>query len=366
MDKILIVEDDEIVRENLFELLSNEGYECTMAIDGLEATQIIKGYLPDLILCDLMMPRIDGFEFFELFQSLNNNTFIPFIFLTAKTDPHSVQHAMGKGADDFIFKPFKAQELLERIESRLKKKRSINKNFDQLKINVSMYVPHELKTPLISILGYTELLLSDYESYSNSDIKEMLSSIQHSGLRLKNRIEKFVTYLELKLASENPSKSKVEYIDPSEHNCKDQLEECFECRKRISDIEIQFDKGKIELSQVEFQSMMLELVENACKFSDIGTKILVSGKSHEEKYEITVSNIGPKLDSSVLESFYQENKSYYQQNGNGIGLAIVKMIAKKNRGNIIISNDEMVSIRIILHNNVHKNKEIKRLQHCSV
>ncbi|MCP5063349.1 MAG: response regulator [Ignavibacteriae bacterium] len=199
MDTILVVEDEINVRENVVELLTNEGFNCIEAEDGLSGTKIIKQELPDLILCDLMMPKIDGFEFYQIVRSMTNEQFIPFIFLTARTDKESLQYAMGLGADDFITKPFKADELLERINIRLLKKKSVEQNFDQLKMNISLYVPHELNTPLVSILGYTELLLLDFEEFSDIEKKELISTVHQSGLRLENRIAKFMNFSELKL-----------------------------------------------------------------------------------------------------------------------------------------------------------------------
>ena len=347
MDTILIVEDEINVRENLVELLTNEGFNCIEAEDGLSGTKIIKSELPDLILCDLMMPKIDGFEFYQIVKSMTHEQFLPFIFLTARTDEESIQYAMGMGADDYITKPFKADELLERIKSRLWKKKSIEQNFDQLKMNISLYVPHELRTPLISILGYTELMLSDFDNFSDAEKKDMLGSIQHSGLRLDNRIEKFMKFSELKLATfEKKELQKDEHINPAKCNYLEKLEKSSECSHRLSDISFKFDDADLLISARDFEAMMLELLENSCKFSTITSQIEVSGVVLKDSYEITVKNEGTEIDSSVLESFYQKDKNYNQQNGNGLGLSIVKMILKKYNAHIKIFADEAINIKV--------------------
>jgi two-component system, sensor histidine kinase and response regulator len=347
LDKILIIEDEKDARENIVELLTNEGYTCIEAEDGMSGTEVIKNELPDLILCDLMMPRIDGFEFFQIVKSMNLDKFIPFIFLTARTDDDSIQYGMGMGADDFITKPFKADALLQRIKSRLIKKRSIEHKFDQLKLNLSLYVPHELRTPLISILGYSEFLLNEFDSFTDIEKKEMIHSIYHSGLRFHDRIEKFVNFSELQLEdSEKSILQKSDYINPAESNFNTKLGKCFECRDRISDMSMNFEDASLMILRRDFEVMLMELFENACKFSPVGSQIEVVGLTINDSYQITVKNEGPELDSTVLESFHQKNKNYNQQNGNGIGLAIVEMITKKYNSKLKIYTDDAVYVKV--------------------
>ncbi len=347
MYKILVVEDEYNVRQNIIELLTSEGYTCLEAEDGLAGVKIIKSELPDLILCDLMMPKIDGFEFYQILKSMYPEDFLPIIFLTARTDEESLQYAMSMGADDFLTKPFKADALLERIKSRIRKKISVEQKLDRLKMNISLYVPHELNTPLISILGYTELMLNDFDNFSDVEKKDMLNSIHHSGLRFHKRIEKFINFSELKLETHKKKElHKEEYINPSADIWEKKLDKCFECSKRISDISFKFDDVKLLFSQRDYEVMMMELLENACKFSEIGSKIEVNGSILKDRYEITVKNEGTEIDSSVFESFCRKDENYNQQNGNGLGLSIAKMIATKYGANLKIYADDAIYLKI--------------------
>ena len=122
MKKILVIEDNYEVRDNICEILELSGYEALSAENGKEGVRLATSDVPDLILCDVMMPELDGFGVLKI---LNNNPItldIPFIFLTARAEKSDFRKGMGLGADDYITKPFDDTELLEAIDMRLKKK----------------------------------------------------------------------------------------------------------------------------------------------------------------------------------------------------------------------------------------------------
>lgn len=118
---ILIIEDNQDIRENTAELLTLAGYQVFTASDGIEGVRLAKTGLPDIVICDIMMPHLDGFGVLQVFASLPALARIPFIFLTAKSDRADMRKGMEMGADDYLTKPFQEVELLRAIESRLKK-----------------------------------------------------------------------------------------------------------------------------------------------------------------------------------------------------------------------------------------------------
>ncbi|NDV63534.1 response regulator transcription factor [Puniceicoccales bacterium CK1056] len=121
MSKILILEDDETVRLPLIDLLEAENYTVVSAPDGKQGIEMAKKEKPDLIVSDIMMPEIDGHGVFEALQKDPITAVIPFIFLTAKTDPSDIREGLGLGADDYITKPFEQEDLLDSIQTRLNK-----------------------------------------------------------------------------------------------------------------------------------------------------------------------------------------------------------------------------------------------------
>jgi CRP/FNR family cyclic AMP-dependent transcriptional regulator len=121
MKKILIIEDNKDVRENTEEILQLSGYDVTVAENGKKGVDAALVTIPDLIVCDIMMPELDGFGVLHLLNRNLKTAHIPFIFLTAKTERADIRKGMEMGADDFITKPFDDIELLNAIEARLKK-----------------------------------------------------------------------------------------------------------------------------------------------------------------------------------------------------------------------------------------------------
>lgn len=119
--KILIIEDNHDVRENLSELLSLSGYETQTAANGKLGVEAALAQTPDLILCDIMMPEMDGYAVLRILSKNEATASVPFIFLTAKTELTDVRRGMTLGADDYITKPFDDVELLDTIEVRLRK-----------------------------------------------------------------------------------------------------------------------------------------------------------------------------------------------------------------------------------------------------
>ncbi len=129
--KILIIEDNEDIRENLAEILELAGYETHTAENGKIGVEMAEKILPDLILCDVMMPVLDGFGVLNILHKKNQTADIPFIFLTAKSEKSDFRYGMNLGADDYITKPFETNELLQVVAMRLQKADKIltSKNF---------------------------------------------------------------------------------------------------------------------------------------------------------------------------------------------------------------------------------------------
>ncbi|MCL7752434.1 response regulator [Polaribacter sp. Z022] len=121
MKKILLIEDDEVLRENTTELLELSNYQVYNAENGKVGIKVAKEIIPDIIVCDIMMPELDGYGVLEALTNNDITKHIPFIFLSAKTERKDVRKGMDLGADDYITKPFTEDELISAIESRIAK-----------------------------------------------------------------------------------------------------------------------------------------------------------------------------------------------------------------------------------------------------
>lgn len=130
MKKILIIEDDVIMRENISELVALTGYEVETAENGKEGIEKVANFFPDLIVCDVMMPELDGYGVLYILSQKPETAAIPFIFLTAKSEKEDFRKGMELGADDYLFKPFESTELIRAIESRLKKMELLKEQYN--------------------------------------------------------------------------------------------------------------------------------------------------------------------------------------------------------------------------------------------
>ena len=130
MNKILLIEDNADVRENTAEILELSGYEVTVASDGKEGLEKLKDYKPNLIICDIMMPGLDGYGVLHIVSKNPSTAHIPFIFLTAKVEKADIRKGMNQGADDYLTKPFDDIELLGAVEARLKRTKQIQSEYD--------------------------------------------------------------------------------------------------------------------------------------------------------------------------------------------------------------------------------------------
>ena len=131
MQKILIIEDQPDVRENIEAILELEDYETLIAENGEMGIEMAENHHPDLILCDVMMPKLDGFGVVQALRQNPITSTIPLIFLTAKADRLSLRQGMDLGGDDYLTKPFTLDELINAVKSRLSKQTLIQKDVDQ-------------------------------------------------------------------------------------------------------------------------------------------------------------------------------------------------------------------------------------------
>ncbi len=130
MSKILLIEDNPEVRENTAEILELAGYEVLAAPNGKAGVELAQKETPDLIICDIMMPELDGYGVLHILSKKPETASIPFIFLTAKTEKSDIRKGMNLGADDYLTKPFDDTDLLNAIEARLRKNAILQKQYE--------------------------------------------------------------------------------------------------------------------------------------------------------------------------------------------------------------------------------------------
>ncbi|MEG3846806.1 response regulator [Microcoleus sp. herbarium19] len=348
MTKILVIEDEESIRENILELLEAEDFQGIGATNGKIGIKMAIDQIPDLILCDMMMPEVDGHGVLKALRSEPLTATIPFIFLTAKADKSDIRTGMELGADDYITKPCTPQELLKAIAIRLEKHKAISsksqKTLDELRTNISMSLPHELRTPLNAILGFSELMLSEYQVFEESDILDMLGQINTSGHRLYRLIQNFLLYAELEMAATNPELLKS--MRSSEFSCVKSLltqksQQQAKLVNRTDDLQLNLEDFSVAIDSVNLAKIVEELLDNAFKFSLPGTPVLLSTLVEDRTFILSVKDRGRGMTADQiarLEAYRQFDRKLYQQAGLGLGLAIVQRLAELHGGEFKIES----------------------------
>ena len=162
MARLLLIDDDTLLRSAFAEILGEAGHEIIEAPSGPAGIEAARQAKPDLVLCDVNMPGMDGYAVLEGLRADPRLASIPFLFLTGLAAEHHARAAMSLGADDYLTKPVSNQELIAAVEARLTRReanrRETNQRVDELQRSVAFLLPHELRTPLTVILGGSEML----------------------------------------------------------------------------------------------------------------------------------------------------------------------------------------------------------------
>jgi two-component system sensor histidine kinase/response regulator len=347
--RILVIEDELNIRENLQEMLEAKGYAIRTAPNGKQGVLEAIDFRPHLILCDVMMPKMDGFKVLEYVRktSIVQNT--PFIFLTARIDKSDIRLGMDLGADDYVTKPFTSKELLKAIESRLRRQQKVIGEYAKVKheLDTTVFATyyHEFNTPLHGIVGGLNLLLNARETFTEQQIQDLLLSILKSGLRLNHSLANLMLFEEIKRAEVYPELlsmfsnglTKGSWTNKVKNELATMAREIY---NRAADLQVELEQVDVQINAEYLQRLILELVDNAFKFSKKGQVVKVLGKMVEDEYEIEVHDLGRGF---ILESlnditpFKQFNRKRFEQQGLGIGLYLVKRIVDFNQGELKIS-----------------------------
>jgi two-component system sensor histidine kinase/response regulator len=349
MKKILVVEDAQSLRKDILEMLGFEGYDAVGAENGLVGVEKARQEVPDLVVCDIMMPGLDGFGVLEELRRDPTTATIPFIFLTARTDRVDIRQGMGLGADDYLTKPFTASELLATVHARLEKRDIIEQiteqKMDDLRGNIILALPHELRTPLNVILGFSDLLNSDAEIMDAARIAEMARHINSSALRLFRLIENFLVYAQtelIKTDSRQMDSLRAGYLLYPQAAIVQHIEHKARSLGRLADLVLDIqDTTGLGISEEYLKKILEELMDNACKFSDVGTPIAVRAWAESDRYVIQITDHGRGMTSDQWESlgaYMQFDRRIYEQQGAGLGLIIAKRLTELHAGSLGFSS----------------------------
>lgn len=348
MTKILAIEDEAHVREIIWEILEAENFHVLEAENGLIGLDLAIQEQPDLIICDVMMPGMDGLTVLKNLRENPTTETVPFIFLTAKVTKYDMREGMDLGADDYLTKPFTRDELLSAVNTRLKKSAAVQQHseekLNELRSNLTRTLPHELLTPLNGILGFANFLIEDYEDMEPTEVRQMLQDIRNSGERLYQLIQNFLLYAQLELVGKDPDRLKVflQGETLSTHlTINSVTHEKATGFNRLNDLHLQLADTSLAIDDNWFSKIVGELVDNAFKFSQPGQPVKVENYLHDDRFILSVSDRGRGMTPEQITqvgAYSQFERKLYEQQGSGLGLAITKRLTELYQGELKIES----------------------------
>lgn len=357
MTKLLIIEDDQGILDTVVDTLEFAGYDVETASDGQQGITLAQTCDPDLILCDIMMPINDGYEVLAELNKIPKLSSVPFIFLTAKATKTDVRKGMSLGADDYLTKPFSAEELLEAVQSRLDRHAKIHRyDIDQLE-SIREYlnstIPHELRTPLNGIIGFLSVLEDGLSIYSTDEIAETLGYIRRSADRLEYTIENFILYSQLQFVKNEEAilakihqHSHLKGIDIIIRHVGQSVALTAE---RPEDLSVSTESADVFIISDHAEKLVEFIVDNAFKFSAKGTPVKISSTVNDDFYTIAVTNEGRGFTQEQINNiraFNQFERSKFEQQGTGLGLALVKSFLEIYGGTMTIDSEPNVTTTV--------------------
>ncbi len=311
MEKIIVVEDDKDVRENIEDILSSEGYEIKIADNGLQALEILSTFFPDLIITDILMPYLDGYELIRELHKRELTSEIPVIFLTAKSDYTQIRDGMRLGAADYITKPFRYKDITDSVKVQLEKKNKQKNAILAVKDDIYNILPGDLTSILDNIKGFSQVLINKGRNIAGDELSEIALYIKLSSDRIKKHLEKFYRIVELEsfLRSNNYSilkeMPKVDNMDEVIHSVVDELSVP---AGREDDFFISIEEGEIGIPRYFFRMIIVEVLENSLRYSKKGTKIKVKGSTNGGNYELIIADSGNGIPPTRLEELNDPHK----------------------------------------------------------
>ena len=358
MSRVLVIEDEDDLRDNIMNMLGFEGFDVIGAENGAIGMDLARQHLPDIIVCDIMMPAMDGYDVLLGLRSDPVTSVIPFIFLTAKAGRDHLRVGMELGADDYIAKPFSYSELLSAISTRLERHRAIQVEYEQqlnsLRQAIVHALPPELHAPLTSVIGYAERIATQSEKLTSTQIATMAETILRSSERLHREIENYLLYAQLEIMHIDPERV---IVARERHLERPDLVIAASARRkateydRESDLHLELEAADIRAARDTLTRIISEVCENAFQFSAAGLLVTVSARVEHDRYVIRITDQGPGIPPQVIERLTQPSHFNRQLNPfehSGLGLIIVGHMATAHHGTLTVENVPNAGVQITI------------------
>lgn len=342
---VLIVDDNPLIVNVLKSLLYSENFEVFTSCNGQEAVETLAQKQIDVIICDVMMPKMDGYQLHTYVRGKNELSHIPFIFLTALDDRQEVNRGKESGVDDYIAKPFDPRALLSTVKGKMHRSRALKnlgeERFDAYRKRVIHTLSHEFRTPLVAINTGAELLMQQQDRLEESKVTRLLEAIHRGGMRLERLVNDFMLLqqIEAGIAQRlfDGRSIEVELFQVVEDFLASQREDIQNEGFKLELVD-QSREMKAKIYEPHIQDILSRLINNAVKFHGTQKEIEIHVYRVEREGVIEVRDRGIGIDperiKEAIDVFGQLDRERIEQQGGGLGLAIASRYAMINGGRI--------------------------------
>lgn len=344
MSKILVIEDEAPIRESIVEQLQFIGYEVRAAENGKVGVTYAEEFLPDLIICDIAMPEMNGYEVLDHLRKTPSTRLTPFIFLTAYAQTPYRRKGMLGGANDFLEKPFTIDDLFSAVKVRLDEKAAHDEHYEQMTSNMVRTLTHELRTPLSGIMMATELISNRLDQLSTDQLRDIIQTLQTGSNRMQHLVEQSLL------------KSQIDYDQVMKYTADEPIStviigaitnaRTFAIRNKYLPILFQAPeiKYKVHGNINALRHVLAEVIINALHFSDtdgVGV-VKIELQIEESQVQINIIDYGNGFDMKKLdtafEAFKQIDRETQEQQGIGIGLWLAYNVIEAHQGTVKIDS----------------------------
>jgi len=340
---IFIAEDEPTNLQVLYNILKKGNYRMAAAGNGKQALSMIPEACPDLILLDVMMPGMDGFEVCEQLKKIPGTKDIPVIFLTARVETTDVLKGFRLGAVDYVTKPFKGAELLSRIKTHVELKfaRERLKELNATKDKLFSIIAHDLRNPLQVLLFSAELLCKHFDNFDGDKKKEFINKIYVGTNQISELLENL---LEWSKSQRGVIESKFEKTDIG-ILAKENID-LFKENAEKKNILLRSDIGAGVYAFADrnmIRIVLRNLVSNAIKFTKAGGMVTIHASVNSGVAHISVSDTGIGIDEDDIPHLFRIDKQKTtlgtaKEQGSGLGLILCKEFVEKNNGTIRVTS----------------------------
>jgi two-component system, sensor histidine kinase and response regulator len=345
---ILLVDDDEGILESVADLLRLFGYTVITADNGATALPLLETHHPDLIISDIMMPVMSGYQLFDAVRSNPRWAALPFIFLTARGQHKDIEMGHRMGADAYLTKPFEPDQLVLAIENRLKRVRQITSlteaDVARMKQELITVFSHELRTPLTYIVGYVNLL-EGHRELDPEMIDNMVVGIKRGSDRLVSMVEDLMLMIRIDsgvIAAEISDKRMQTQTSEVIADAAGRFEHMAAQRNVTLHFDVRIDEI-VPCLPIYIEDALARIVSNAIKFCKReGGHVRIQTQRSGDYLMIVVRDDGigitPGQQRMLFERFNQIDRTQMEQQGIGLGLTIARSLTRLHGGDITVES----------------------------